>query len=61
VEDFNCAVCDNIVKPDDFGMCEVCEWMADPVQEDDPDYQGGANEESLNEAITAWKNKKTPS
>lgn len=30
-----------------FAVCPVCNWEDDPVQYDDPDYQGGANKVSL--------------
>jgi len=33
-----------------YFICPVCYWENDTVQEDDPDYGGGANEESLNVA-----------
>jgi len=51
---FNCAVCGNLVAPDDFGLCNACEWEGDPVQEEDPNYRGGANPDSLNERRAWW-------
>jgi hypothetical protein len=33
-----------------YDICPVCFWEDDPVQFDDPDYEGGANVVSLNEA-----------
>lgn len=36
-------------------ICEVCLWQNDYVQLDDPDFSGGANEMSLNEARKAYK------
>jgi hypothetical protein len=33
-----------------FELCPVCFWEDDGVQFDDPDYRGGANQVSLNEA-----------
>lgn len=41
----------------DYDICDVCYWENDPVQYRDPDYRGGANKESLNEARAAWKAK----
>lgn len=32
-----------------FQVCPICGWKSDPVQENDPNYSGGANEKSLNE------------
>lgn len=36
-----------------YEICDVCFWEDDGVQFDDPDYEGGANQESLR---TAQKN-----
>ena len=41
--------------PGTFQMCEVCMWEDDPVQFDDPDFGGGANRPSLNEARENFK------
>jgi hypothetical protein len=41
--------------PGTFAMCEVCMWEDDPVQFDDPDFGGGANRPSLNEARENFK------
>jgi hypothetical protein len=38
-----------------YDLCEVCDWEDDGVQFDDPDYRGGANVESLNEARAAFQ------
>lgn len=38
-----------------FDICETCGWQNDPVQNDDPDYKGGANDMSLNEAKEVYK------
>ena len=37
-----------------FGVCEECGWENDPLQYEDPDYAGGANQMSLNEAKVAY-------
>ncbi len=49
-----CPVCGQTIFPDvnSFEICEICGWEDDAVQEDDPDYDGGANRISLNEART---------
>ena len=39
----------------DYDVCEVCYWENDPIQYQDPDYRGGANRMSLNEARTAYR------
>lgn len=36
--------------PGTFEICPVCYWEDDNVQYDDPDYEGGANDVSLNKA-----------
>lgn len=33
-----------------FEICSVCCWENDNIQVDDSDYEGGANEVSLNQA-----------
>lgn len=40
---------------EDFGLCPICGWEEDCVQEDDPDYTGGANFLSLNQSKEIWK------
>jgi Cysteine-rich CPCC len=37
-----------------YDICRVCGWEDDFVQYDHPDYRGGANAQSLNEARTAF-------
>ena len=36
-------------------ICHVCGWEDDDIQNDDPDFAGGANDMSLNEAKEAYK------
>ena len=36
--------------PDTCQICPVCFWEDDGVQFDDPDFTGGANRPSLNQA-----------
>ena len=42
----------------DFEICPNCGWEYDKVQNEDPEYGGGANEMSLNEAREAYVNGK---
>ena len=46
-----CKCCGNITIEKDslFEICPVCGWESDEVQEENPDYTGGANEMSLNQ------------
>ena len=52
-----CPVCGQYVfeHPDDYEGCPVCHWQDDLVQTEEPDFEGGANEMSLNQAREAWK------
>ncbi len=58
-EKIECKCCNEktIDKDDLFDICSNCGWQRDEVQESDPDYKGGANEMSLNEAKKAYHNK----
>ena len=51
---FPCPCCGNLTLPGEppgtFLLCEVCWWEDDPVQFATPDYEGGANAPSLNQA-----------
>lgn len=38
----------------EFDICDVCEWENDLIQFDNPDFSGGANQMSVNEARKAW-------
>ncbi|MFN9895879.1 MAG: CPCC family cysteine-rich protein [Acidobacteriota bacterium] len=40
--------------PGTFEICSVCFWEDDNAQFDDPDYAGGANKVSLNEARQSY-------
>lgn len=47
-----CPVCGKYTfeVDDDFEICPVCGWEDDRIQREDPDYDGGANSFSLNQA-----------
>ena len=40
---------------EDLGICQVCGWEDDCIQEENPDYTGGANMISLHQAREFWK------
>lgn len=42
--------------PGSYEICEICGWEDDSVQFDDPDFEGGANPYSLNQARENYKN-----
>ncbi|MBC3537734.1 CPCC family cysteine-rich protein [Megasphaera hominis] len=56
-EELVCPVCKQYYFEftNDFDICPVCGWENDGVQNDMPDYKGGANKMSLNEAREAYK------
>ena len=62
-----CPVCNEFDFPydsdaeNDFEICGICEWGYDIVQHNDPDFFGGFNKESLNEARIAWNASKIKS
>jgi hypothetical protein len=48
---YKCSCCGNYTLNDESDyICPVCYWHEDIVQREDPDFEGGANEESLNQA-----------
>ena len=52
-----CPVCgleEAFEVPESWEICPRCNWEDDPVQRSDPDYWGGANDLSLNQARHAW-------
>jgi hypothetical protein len=51
-----CPVCGEyeFEEDNDFDICPVCHWENDGVQLDDPDFEGGANDMSLNQAKKAY-------
>jgi hypothetical protein len=53
-EKFPCPCCGYKTfneKPDGtYDICQVCFWEDDPIQLDDPEYEGGANTVSLRQA-----------
>ena len=40
---------------DSFEICSVCAWEDDPVQFENPDFEGGANRLSLHQAQRNFK------
>ena len=52
-----CPVCQKYVFEEYgcFETCPVCNWGDDPLQRAEPDYKGGYNHLSLNEARLAYK------
>lgn len=53
-----CPVCGKKTLDEErnYDVCDNCWWEDDPLQFKEPDYKGGANKMSLNEAKAAYKN-----
>lgn len=51
---YQCPCCGNMTldeePPGTYEICPICGWEDDEVQFNNPDYKGGANILSLNEA-----------
>ena len=49
---FECPCCklQTLTERGHYEICSICNWEDDPLQEERPDYEGGANSMSLNEA-----------
>jgi len=54
---YKCPCCENLTLDSSghFDICSVCGWEDDSLQSDNPDYEGGANDMSLNQAREAYK------
>lgn len=44
-----CGIGEVSAEENSFDICPVCDWEDDDVQNDDPDFAGGANTLSLKE------------
>jgi hypothetical protein len=57
---YQCPCCGarTIAHLGDYEICLVCNWEDDPVQAASPDYEGGANGLSLNQARNEWRKNK---
>jgi len=57
---FQCKCCGNKTLSEfpngTFEICEICFWEDDNVQSNDPNFEGGANEISLNASKENYKN-----
>lgn len=56
-----CPVCGQYTF-EGYDICKVCFWEDDPIQEDEPNYGGGANNLCLNDYKKWWQklNRKLP-
>ena len=44
-----CKICEKGNVEGDYYICNYCGWESDPLQEENEDYIGGANEMSFNQ------------
>lgn len=55
---YPCVCCGNMTMrnkpPGTYEICSVCGWEDDPVQYRCPEFAGGANSLSLDQAREAW-------
>lgn len=42
-----CPCCGKAFIEEDYDICPTCGWEYDPIQNEAPDYRGGANKDSL--------------
>ena len=54
---YRCPVCGKhyFNEAGAYEICPVCGWEDDPLQRKEPDFKGGANSMSLNEAYAAYR------
>ena len=52
-----CACCEQFSIPANsiYEICPICGWEDDGLQNDDPQFDGGANEMSLEQAKAAYQ------
>lgn len=53
-----CKVCDIGEIKNAHDICEICGWEADPLQEANENYTGGANHLSINQYKEFWNDKR---
>ncbi|KEQ12214.1 CPCC family cysteine-rich protein [Endozoicomonas numazuensis] len=56
---YQCSCCNYLTlssnSDSSFDICPVCYWENDCIQNENPDYEGGANDISLNQAKENYK------
>lgn len=53
---FACPCCGNksFSEVNAYEICDFCGWEDDPIQRSDPEFEGGANIQSLSQARERW-------
>lgn len=55
---YKCKVCGMGNIEQSYDICQFCGWEDDDIQNEKPDYMGGANEMSLNQYKKFWEENK---
>ncbi|MEG1752223.1 MAG: CPCC family cysteine-rich protein [Clostridia bacterium] len=55
VPPYKCRVCGIGDIENNFDICPYCGWEDDDIQNDKPDFMGGANNMSLNQYKKFWE------
>jgi len=55
---YKCKICGLGNIESEYDICEYCGWEADTLQNNQPDYMGGANHMSLNQYKKFWEENK---
>ena len=50
-----CKICGLGDREGEYSICEFCGWEDDTLQNEQPDYMGGANNMSFNEYKIFWE------
>ena len=53
-----CKICGMSNIEYDNDTCKICGWEADTIQEENPNYVGGANNMTYNQHMIFWKENK---
>lgn len=54
MKEISCPICGK-TQVGDYDICPVCKWENDPTQLKHPEFGGGANHMSLEEARAAYQ------
>jgi len=51
---YKCKMCGLFEIPWEYSICTICGWQDDIVQNNDVDFEGGANDLSFNQYKSVW-------
>ena len=58
ISPYKCKVCGMGDIKQSYDICQFCGWEDDRLQNEQPDYMGGANHMSLNQYKKFWQEKR---